>query len=185
MGKPAYPRSMPRLRFALASTILPIAVACGGTSADGPANDETSSGGTSSATGGSTSTGGSGGGSTGGANATGGQANDGGPAGGGSSGGAGTGGAGTGGAGTGGEAGSGGFDICGGFAGFTCEGDEYCAYEEGQDCGAGDASATCEPRPNGCTFEIDPVCGCDGMTYSNGCLAASAGQGIFSRGECD
>lgn len=173
-------------------TVLFVAVACGGTPTDGSASDESGSGGRLGTggtppleTGGSPSTGGSGGSggsgaSTGGLDGVGAESNDGGSASGGASGGNGSGGSATGG-----EAGSGGLDLCGGFAGFTCEGDQYCAYEEGQACGAGDASAYCEPRPSGCTFEIDPVCGCDGMTYSNACLAASAGQGIFSRDECD
>lgn len=76
-------------------------------------------------------------------------------------------------------------NVCGGFAGFTCDGDEYCAYEEGQECGAGDASAFCRPRPEGCTLELALVCACDGMTYSNPCVAAAAGQGILHTGECD
>src|SRR6185369_16884669 len=51
---------------------------------------------------------------------------------------------------------------CGGFAGFTCDSTEYCAYVEGQMCGAADASAVCKPRPDGCTTDVNPVCGCDG-----------------------
>jgi hypothetical protein len=73
---------------------------------------------------------------------------------------------------------------CGGFAGFTCSATEYCAYVEGQLCGAADASATCLPRPGTCTADVSPVCGCDGNTYSNACVAAQAGFGYSSKGAC-
>jgi hypothetical protein len=74
--------------------------------------------------------------------------------------------------------------ICGGWAGNTCSADEYCAYEPGQYCGAADASATCKPRPVGCTDVYAPVCGCDQQTYGSACAAAAAGTGVFSVGPC-
>lgn len=74
---------------------------------------------------------------------------------------------------------------CGGWLGDTCGPDEYCAYEEGQLCGAADASAFCAPRPDACDAVLDPVCGCDGVTYDSACLAAAKGRtGIASKGAC-
>jgi len=35
-----------------------------------------------------------------------------------------------------------------------------------------------------CTKEYDPVCGCDGYTYSNPCIAKSYGVSSYKMGEC-
>ncbi|MBL4755452.1 MAG: Kazal-type serine protease inhibitor family protein [Flavobacteriales bacterium] len=35
-----------------------------------------------------------------------------------------------------------------------------------------------------CTHDYDPVCGCDGVTYSNACRASCEGVSSTKKGEC-
>jgi hypothetical protein len=74
---------------------------------------------------------------------------------------------------------------CGARAGDTCTADEFCAYQEGQHCGAADAQSTCQPLPPGCNFVYRPVCGCDQKTYGNACIAALARTGVLKSGPCE
>lgn len=73
--------------------------------------------------------------------------------------------------------------ICGGFIGIPCDDGEYCDLGIGHCCC--DFQGICRPIPQGCPDVWDPVCGCDGITYSNACDAAAAGQSIDHLGECD
>lgn len=74
---------------------------------------------------------------------------------------------------------------CGGWSGDTCTSSEYCYFEPASWCDYADASGVCRPRPEVCTREYSPVCGCNGETYSNACVAAAAGTSVATYGACD
>lgn len=72
---------------------------------------------------------------------------------------------------------------CGGVAGVKCTGkNEYCRLEN---CGIADEMGVCATKPEICTMEDEPVCGCDNMRYTNACHAAAAGVNVKSDGECE
>ena len=71
---------------------------------------------------------------------------------------------------------------CGGAAGTTCPTGSVCDKPEGA-CAA-DAAGVCRPVPASCPATNDPVCGCNGTTYTNACVADAAGVTIASQGAC-
>jgi hypothetical protein len=76
--------------------------------------------------------------------------------------------------------------FCGGLLGVECEDSEnfFCDYPPEMACGNADGSGTCEPIPDACTGDVDPVCGCDGNTYSNACMANAKGVSVLAKGAC-
>jgi len=73
---------------------------------------------------------------------------------------------------------------CGGLLGLQCPSTkQFCYYSDGS-CGAADQLGTCTDIPDVCYLIYAPVCGCDGNTYGNDCLAKAAGTSVASQGEC-
>jgi len=67
---------------------------------------------------------------------------------------------------------------------WDCADDEYCWLPVGV-CDPEDPVGTCQGRPEACSTEWDPVCGCDYQTHSNACFAAMSGTSVRHVGVCE
>jgi hypothetical protein len=65
-----------------------------------------------------------------------------------------------------------------------CAQGEFCNLGGKAQCGRESQSGVCTLRPQACTAIFDPVCGCDGNTYSSACSAHAAGVGVDYTGAC-
>lgn len=73
--------------------------------------------------------------------------------------------------------------------GSACESDADCAvpgmYCDRSETGCRSSVGFCRAMPLlSCSSAFSPVCGCDGLTYFNECLAAKEGASLSGTGEC-
>jgi Kazal-type serine protease inhibitor domain len=66
-------------------------------------------------------------------------------------------------------------NTCGTRGAGPCGPNEFCDFPQTANCGRADAPGKCATRPQFCAQVFQPVCGCDGQTYSNACVARSHG----------
>jgi hypothetical protein len=64
-----------------------------------------------------------------------------------------------------------------------CAAGTFCNFRLIAACGD-NGEGTCEPLEAACAQDFTPVCGCDGMTYANACMANAAGESVATLGEC-
>jgi hypothetical protein len=77
--------------------------------------------------------------------------------------------------------------VCGGFTfppNPPCQADEFCDPPP-DSCFIADLPGTCTPVDEACPEIYDPVCGCDGQTYSSDCVRLMARVALSHPGECE
>lgn len=74
-------------------------------------------------------------------------------------------------------------EVCGGIRGLRCPEGQFCDLPAGM-CEGADLEGVCADRPEVCTRDYRPVCGCNGKTYGNDCERRRAGVQKDHDGEC-
>jgi len=75
-------------------------------------------------------------------------------------------------------------DRCGGIQGETCPEGQFCDITIPNACSGADLPGVCRVPPEACLAIYDPVCGCDGVTYSNDCERQRNKVQLDHAGEC-
>lgn len=73
--------------------------------------------------------------------------------------------------------------FCGGIAGFPCANGQVCDLRDAS-CQIADLGGRCVTEPEACAAVVAPVCGCDGVTYTNDCARIGAGATWHHAGPC-
>lgn len=65
-----------------------------------------------------------------------------------------------------------------------CAAGQFCEFPAGQ-CGPPGPAGTCVLVPSACPDVFQPVCGCDGITYSNDCFRLAGRVSLDHPGPCE